>query len=874
MARSSFLRNWRRRLKGGTPVPVSPIKKSPLANYFLALLVTTGGLGLKLVIDSAGPTHMPLLLNTVVVFFALVFAGIIPALLSLTLMALATAYYFLEPIGSFSVSKASDIYGLFFSILEGLLLITFAGPILDRVRDKQQSESNRIALPSLRWIPYATAILLGAVSVAIVSSFPRQIINHFSETSQWIDHSFRVRNELRNLLLMYRNAEFEASEFVRQPNEKNRKELRQLAMQLPHQVERVEALMLSHPDQVARLKKLRSDTIELANAIDGKLQKGNDLPVSDVRNSAEDLYQQTINIFDFETKLIEKHQEESNRTIERAATMAAAVTAISTSVIIGILLLLLWDARRRLKLERELLLARQMAETANRAKSDFLANMSHEIRTPINGITGLVSLLKGTELNSAQTKYLSGIEKSAGTLLAVINDVLDFSKIEAGKLDLESINFNLKNLIEDLKDIFLPLFEAKGLRFSIIAPDASGLFFGDEGRIRQVLNNLLSNALKFTDSGAVTLQVVVSPGEDDKFELHFSITDTGIGVSEAVQQKLFQPFSQADATTARRFGGSGLGLAISKKLVEKMGGRITVRSKENQGSTFDFFVTVKPSLESRKPDSEELPLITLKREVRRRFNVLIVEDNEINREITHAILEKAGYMTLIASDGGEAVEVCSTQKVDIVLMDCHMPIVDGYEATTQLRQMGFQAPIIALTAKAFTEDQKKCLSLGMNDFLSKPVTEERLIQMVDSHLGRKEMKSFKPVLSDQKINQVLDSSYIERLVHLDPSNSRQLVPRLVSMYLENVDSDLIKIKEAAKKAGPEFKFLVHRLKSSTANLGGTRAAQILEDLEDRGIEARYNIITDLESEILKFKTALKEFPKLTAYNKMEGALEI
>jgi PAS domain S-box-containing protein len=375
------------------------------------------------------------------------------------------------------------------------------------------------------------------------------------------------------------------------------------------------------------------------------------------------------------------------------------------------------------------------ADNANKAKSLFLATMSHEIRTPLTGVLGMAELLHDSQLNKEQSKQVNEILDSGRNLLNIINDILDFSKISSGKLQLDIHPFKLKQLIEQVLKLFEKMSVEKGINLIVeetdLEADSEQLLLGDSTRLRQVLINLIGNAVKFTSHGEVKLSVISEKNTDKGLRLRFKVSDSGIGISEEQQLKLFDAFYQANQNTTRKYGGSGLGLAISQSLVTLMGGVISVHSSKGKGSTFEFCLTFDKTHEQRKKNREAVSNQSLS------GKILIVDDVKTNLMIAKALVKKLGLEVQTAANGKEAVELCQQDTFDLIFMDCRMPIMDGYQASRLIRESkaGESLPIIALTANATAEERQECFAAGMNEVLTKPYQKTEIYNTLHKYLG-------------------------------------------------------------------------------------------------------------------------------------------
>jgi PAS domain S-box-containing protein len=509
------------------------------------------------------------------------------------------------------------------------------------------------------------------------------------------------------------------------------------------------------------------------------------------------------------------------------------------------------DITHQKLLAEQLLEAKQLAERSSRAKDLFLANMSHEIRTPMNAILGMSRQLQKTILNPQQQSYLDIIGTAAENLLVIINDILDFSKLEAGKVTLEDIGFNMHDLITNTSRVLKLKAEEKGLIFEVcIADNVAHFLKGDPYRVNQVLMNLLSNSIKFTSRGRVSLQCRLIKDNPDSQELEIIICDTGKGMDESYLKNLFNKFSQEDESIARSYGGTGLGMSIVKQLIELMNGSITVESKKGEGTQVYVHLSFMKCVECEHIKKEN---ITIEAHTLTGKKILLVEDNEMNRVVAETILSQYGATITEAVNGADAVDALRNNRFDIVLMDIQMPVMDGLEATQIIRRdLRLNTPIIALTANAVKGEMEKCIQSGMNDYLSKPFEEEDLIRLIAKWLGR-ETHFATAKENTVTATPLYDINKLKQITRGD----EQFMQKMLELFIKETTNSVSELNTALKVRDiKRLQFLAHRMKSALGNLSVASAVDIAQKIEkSEWAEPDYPALDELAC---RFKSIIDE----------------
>lgn len=516
------------------------------------------------------------------------------------------------------------------------------------------------------------------------------------------------------------------------------------------------------------------------------------------------------------------------------------------------------DYTKKKQAEADLIKAKNLAELAVYTKDSFLTNMSHEIRTPLNAIIGFTELLSQRKMDAVQSEYVGNIQTAGDNLLLLINDILDLSKIESGQLVIESRPFNLKDVLKHVYNLLKVKADQKGLEFRLSSDaDMPEIVIGDRGRLNQILINLVGNAVKFTETGEVSMAVKKMKETETTITLRFSIKDTGIGITQEKSSKIFERFMQAEDSTTRKFGGTGLGLNIVKQLVELQNGQILLKSSLGKGSEFYFSLEF---LKAKTTVADTFVKNSLDLKSLGKLSILLCEDNEMNKRLAKIVIEKFGFKLDIASNGNEGIDLLKKNKYDLILMDLQMPVKDGYQTTIYIRnELKMSIPIIAMTAHSLVGEQQKCFDIGMNDYVGKPFKPAELLDKIQQVLAVKSEKEFtNPIVIESipvKITEkkAVDLSYLDAIIE----NDKNLKIEMIELFIQNVPNDVALLGKAILEQNViEIKRMAHHMKSSLAMFSLVNEVAFLEKTERI---ANDSLISDaIVEEFAFFKSELGE----------------
>lgn len=684
----------------------------------------------------------------------------------------------------------------------------------------------------MRKTPLIKFLSLGSLFfVFVVSAIIYWFGDHFRRSLEWSNHSHDVLTRLSKIAGMMETAETSQRGYMLTDRAEFLKPYYLVEKDILPKIEELRNSVIDNPEQSQKVDAIREAATERLEHIDSMIsymedgkkdlairlvKEGNGQVIMNRFRSAVAEFERT------ETILLNQRFNTADEYFEQMTITVAACLLSAFAFGFGIIFLLRKEITSKEIIQVELEAAKIKALESSDLKTKFLANMSHEIRTPLNGIIGMTQMILKTKLDKDQKGFVEVIRDASQSLLILINEILDLSKIESGKLDLEDVNFELRSLVQSAISILKFSAHSKGVNINVsIDSELPDHFSGDSLRIRQVLINLLSNGIKFSDSTPVTLRVSLLERYDSRARLKFEIEDKGIGIDEAVQRKLFSQFTQGDQSTTRKYGGTGLGLSISKQLVELMGGKIGLRSEKGTGSVFYFDLPLRVV-------TIENPEVTTtgSNDGEAKFSgqtVLVAEDNAINQRVIQAMLSESGCLGVIVENGAKAIDALKSNNFSLIIMDGHMPVMDGYETTRRIRDgeagdNNRSIPILAATANAVKGDLEKCIEAGMNDYLPKPL----LLQDF-------EIKLKKWLAQDGSF---LNKNVLEGLISLSPNGTKSLLLDVIGIFITSVPESIQKMRRFhAERNFESLRKEAHHLKSSCGNVGATTMYDLCYRLE-------------------------------------------
>lgn len=693
---------------------------------------------------------------------------------------------------------------------------------------------------------------LGLLVIVLIAGLTFWSANEYIKSVRWRTHSHQVIGQIRVLNLAFHEALAHQRGYFISPDRNAEKLYYQAKDAVRSGIYQLGLLISDNPDQMSRLDKASTNILSRLSSTDSAMEslQRNDKNIAFL-NITEDIRQSHNNETSYFLSQLE--QEELRLLAAREDSARNGFIRISILVLGGLITAFLlffsstflWQREMglRFKAEHDLQETNRKIKKASDLKTSFLTNMSHEIRTPLNGITGMVKLLEHTTLSPQQLDYVETIKTSSSALLSLINDILDLSKIESGKFQLEEINFEMASLMKSTLSIVDFAAKSKKLNLKVdIDPELPDFFMGDPLRLRQVLLNLLNNAIKFSDQGDVTLRVTYKTLPDQTVRVYFEVRDQGIGFDNETKARLFQNFSQGDDSTSRKYGGSGLGLSISKQIVDMMKGHIDAESVKGMGSKFFFEVPLKIASYDTKAET-----VVSIRDLNNHLHgyVLIAEDNRINQKVMTEMVGLLGCRCYVVANGQEVLNALSNDTFDVILMDGQMPVMDGYEATRLIREgkageRNKLIPILATSANAIKGDIERSLEAGMNDYISKPIAYNDLSVKLEKWL--------------RQGTAVIDESHIDKLRRQENLSGKILVPELVSIFLQDTPQGLRQMQhDLSQNNFKSVRSVAHNLKTSAAILGAIRFKEIAERIErapdDITDEQMANLISSLEREM-------------------------